>query len=197
MDVDLSSIMELEKNLVQIASHEGNCPVRSGVVEKCGGFDNYYNHDLSSSEFTAQVFADIDPNKYYRITGSTAGSSLNANTLNDFKGYIDDYDEYFFDGMDTEEAIHEQEGKDFLWTLVGLAVFIAGWTTGPIGWVAACSQLVGMIGVLAGITNTSYATNQRLTFSKRTAEMLESARYTALSSTSKWENVDYDYVRGF
>lgn len=189
-----SKATEDYKKKVAAASAQGNfSPL---YVERAGAFDNYYNHDTSTGQFTVQglYFYDQAPHKYEKITGSTSGSSKNAASVGTFKSYINSYEGYIIDDM---EADLWPEVVGYASTIAGFALLVLGWATGPIGWVAIVLNYGGALTVFAGLTTTVYSTYARMQYSKNAQQQLTNANSIYGQFPTKFENYSFSLVDGF
>lgn len=154
-----------------------------------GAFDNYYNYFPTTGDFRIQALSAV-AHRYHGYEGSILDSDLNWKTLQQFMGYIDNYEKALIDDME-----YNDYALVFEWLLViaGLVVFFQGFSPGPGGW-ALFATTVGALSVFRDLTSISYGTNQRLRYSQVAMENLESAQEIIVRSGQRF---DFDKVRYF
>ncbi|MGQ7280658.1 hypothetical protein ACT91Q_22275 [Brevibacillus thermoruber] len=171
-----------EKKLASLAS-----------TEAAGAFDNFYNHNLSTGAFTAQALG-VAGHKYIRVTGSTVGSSKNASSMVAFKKSINEYEYYIITKMKYNLY---SETFDWFLILMGLGAIVAGFGTGPAGWVAIVTSYAGALGTFTALTSKAYATAERLDLSRNAAKFCQSAREIILNYPKNFENYNVTVVSGY
>jgi hypothetical protein len=160
-------------------------------VERAGAFDNYYNHDISTGKFTAQALSSAG-HQYVKITGTTYNNSKNANTMVKFKSNIDSYERYVIERMNYATWT---EVAGWFGVLMGLVSMVAGYGTGPAGWVGIALYYGGALSTFAGLTSSIYATYSRLSLSRYAAQYCQNAR--DLLYYTNWSNINMSIVYGF
>jgi hypothetical protein len=158
-----------------------------GTSECAGAYDNYYNYSYTNGTFRLQALSAVG-HRYHGITGSTQNSSKNTNSYFEFKGYIDKYEDYIIDEMQYDDF---GLGYDWWKVVVGLGSIVAGYAAGPGGWLSITLYYAGALATFSDLTETSYATSQRLTLSKNAAAECENARKMIFQYGGKFENVSY------
>lgn len=175
-----------------IQENTSNSPITTlATVEARGAFDNYYNHNLSTGAFVAQALSGTG-HKYVKITGTTYNNTKNANTMVKFKSAITSYESYVIQRM---EYATWTEVAGWFGVLMGLVTIVAGYGTGPVGWVAISLYYGGALATFAGLTSTSYATYSRLSLSKSAAQYCQTAR--DLLYYTNWSGTTATVVSGF
>lgn len=181
----------------QTLSTVSECPTSNTPgVEACGAFDNFYRHNIINGDFTVQALCCAgDDSIYAKLHGSIGTDTDKAKRLSDFKRYINTYERYLVDDMNSNTT----------WEVIGWASAIAsfvllvqGFATGPVGWVAVASTYFNALLVFAGLTSSQYATSSRLAISKNVAAQLENASSQALLMLQKNDmNYSFSFVSGF
>lgn len=188
----IEEIKEKARDISIKINKENPTGIKIMAAEAAGAFDNYYNHDTSTGSFVAQALSQT-AHKYIKITGSTYGSTKNANSLASFKSNINNYEYYIINEMN-----YDDWAEKFAWfsALMGLVTLVIGFATGPAGWVAIVQQYAGALGTFAGLTSTIYATNYSLQLSKNAAQNVENAR-AIVNNSSSFENYSVQLVSGY
>ena len=162
-------------------------------IERKGAFDNYYNHNLSNGSFIAQALG-AGSHKYIKVTGTTFGSTKNAQTMGNFKSHINNYQDYVVRRMNSS-TFNDVAG--WFGVLMGLGSMVTGYSTGPAGWVSIVLYYGGAFSTFLGLTSTAYATHSRMELSKLAAQYCESARNIVLNYHTQFEKYNVSVVDGF
>src|SRR5690606_28644231 len=100
----------------------------------CGAFDNYYNHTTSTGTFVVQSLCCAnEDSKYTRLGGSTSGSSITATKVAQFKSYINAYEGYIIQDM---ESPNWPVVAGWALVIASFTTLLIGFGTGPVGWAA-------------------------------------------------------------
>lgn len=188
-----------KSNRVEILSHTEDCPVVAFNVERCGAYDNYYNHNISNGSFTIQALLEGQPHQYVRITGNVSNKTNTGTVLGNYKTKINGYDKYTQKEM---EGAHWTEVAGWATALAAAIAFIAG-STGPAGWAAytAGQFTYQMLSIFIGLTSVTYATYTRLSYSRTAAIYQKDAMDIAYSDMllgMHWHPTGgSDFVNGF
>lgn len=137
-----------------------------------GAFDNYYRHNLSTGDFTVQAL--ISGNAYAKRVGTTQGKAKNSTTVSSFIKLINDYEKAIVTDMESNTFLEVASW----WTLIASgALLLAGFATGPGGWIAifAAKPLAEMVIFLGSLTIQTYSTVKRTQASKTAAEKSKAA----------------------
>ncbi len=81
--------------------------------------------------------------------------------------------------------------------IAGFVSLVAGFATGPAGWVAIVANYAGAFSTFTGLTSMSYATHQRMEYSRSACAYLENARDNMYYSYWDWSNASSSVVNGF
>jgi len=80
---------------------------------------------------------------------------------------------------------------------MGLVQMVAGYGTGPAGWVSIALYYSGAFTTFVGYTSAAYATYSRLDLSKNAAQYCENARKIILNYPNDFEKYSVTVVSGF
>ncbi|MFL0377146.1 hypothetical protein ACH0BY_24740 [Paenibacillus amylolyticus] len=166
----------------------------ASTTERAGAYDNYYNHTLDTGAFVVQSLSPGAPNKYLKYTGTTKNNSTQASSLVLYKGYINNYEKYVIQYMDT--ALWP-ETVGWISALAGLVIMVVGFASGPAGWVAIVSNYVGALTTFAGLTSSAYATKSRMDLSRTAAQYQNNAMEMNVRGGKYWPNSSFSIVNGY
>ncbi|WP_157211822.1 hypothetical protein [Brevibacillus borstelensis] len=106
------------------------------------------------------------------------------------------YTKYFTDSIDQMRYDLYSDVYEWFSILMGFVGIVAGFSTGPAGWVAIVSGYGGALVTFAGLTSKGYATAKRLDLSGNAAKYVEGAR-NIVNNSNSFENYKVELVSGY
>ncbi|WP_391115873.1 hypothetical protein [Psychrobacillus sp. L3] len=143
------------------------------TIERAGAYDNYYTHDTNSGAYTAQVLSYSSPHRYGTRSGNTVTTSKAATQMVDFKKHIMKYETTLEINMLSNKYT---EVTDWCFAIASTIVFLAGYGTGPVGWVGSMIFAVNALSLLRTWTSFNYGSTERVELSKVAQEHLKNAQ---------------------
>ncbi|MFC9711245.1 hypothetical protein ACFTRD_24205 [Paenibacillus sp. NPDC056933] len=166
----------------------------ASTTERAGAYDNFFNHTLDTGDFVVQSLSSGAAHKYLKYTGTTKNNTTQASSLVTYKGYINNYEKYVIQYM---ESALWPEVTGWIFALAGLITMVAGFAAGPAGWVAIVSNYIGALSTFAGLTTSAYATKSRMDLSKTAAQYQNNAMTMNTHGGTYWPNSSFTLVNGY
>lgn len=161
-------------------------------IIRAGAFDNYYNYDGVTGNFTVQALTYSSAHKYFKRTGTTRNNATNNNSYVAFKDNIDGYEKNAWEYMEGSKFAEVTSWASFV---ASASVFIGTTLTGPAGWLAAIGAALNVVLLLGSYTSALYATSYRAGLSKNAASYLSAAQ--GMIAYGSWSGGTYTTVSGF
>lgn len=161
---------------------------KSDVTALIGAYDNYAT--IFSTTFGFQTLS-ATAGRYVKIEGKLSDGSNQPN-FGEAQNYISSYQEYMIRRLETPSY---NEVLDWYDRIVTFASLVAGFATGPAGWVSICLNFAGAFSLFRNLTSYVYATEQRKDYSKLAMQWLERAR--EMQYYKNWTNCTSTLVKGY
>ena len=175
----------------ELNQNNSSFAVTASVIDNAGAFDNYYNYDGVTGNFTVQSLSGAK-HQYIKYQGTTRNNTKNWNSYSAFKTNIDAYESYIKIKM---ESSNWSVVADWAFLVADAVIFVVGLGSGPAGWLAAMAAAYSAVNLLKDFTSVAYATTYRASLSKTAQQYLKNAQ--AKMYYTNWSNYTSSVVPGF